>query len=132
MRAMWIVALALAPTGCMVGPSAAGFVPANGPAGVTVELRTMRAHKLAGELLEVRDTAILLLASDSVRLVPFRAVRLAAVRQRGNLDFGEGQAPDASTLYRLRQLTRFPNGLTPDLAQKLLAAHGQTEPIAVE
>ena len=132
MRTLWIVALALAPTGCLIGPTAGGFAPANGPAGVTVQLQTMRRHKLTGELLEVRDTAILLLAGDTVRLVPFRAVRLAAVRQRGNLEFGEGETPDASTLYRLRQVARFPVGLTPDLAQKLLAAHGQREPLAVE
>lgn len=125
MRYSWIVALALVPLGCVVGPSAGGFEPANGPAGIAVALETTQRHKLAAELLEVQDTALLVLADAEVRLAPYRAIRRASFRQRANLSFGDGRTPSPDILLHLRQVARFPAGLPPGLLERLLDAHKQ-------
>jgi len=129
MRARFFVMLvALAPCACMIGRSAGNFQPATGPAGITVQITTRQTPKLAGELLEVRDTAFLVLAEGAVQLAPFRAIRAARFQQRGSLDFGDGETPSAESRERMRQLARFPTGLTPELLQTLLQASRQTEP----
>ena len=72
MRArLFVMAVTLVPGACMIGPSAGNFQPATGPAGITVQIASRRTPKLAGELLEVRDTALLVLAEGAVQLAPF-------------------------------------------------------------
>jgi hypothetical protein len=129
MRARFLVMLvAMVPCACMIGPSVRGFQPATGPAGIAVQIATRRTPRLAGELLEVRDTAILVLAEGAVQLAPFASIRIVRFRGRGSLDFGNGKTPPARDRDTMRQLARFPAGLAPELLQTLLQATGQTEP----
>jgi hypothetical protein len=115
-------AVVLATVACQVGGTVETFAPANRPAGVAVDLTLQGGRKTRGELLAVEDTALVVLAQDSVTLVSYGAIfewrfsQVDALLQRP-------PAPDLAT--KLRLLSRFPQGLTPALLARLLAAQGQ-------
>jgi hypothetical protein len=112
---------------CMVGPSTRTFTPAKRPQGIEADLR-LKGARVQGELLEVQDTALLVLRADRVVLVPLRVIKAGRFRNGGALVWN-GQA-SRGTLPRLRLLSRFPAGLTPEVRARLLALYGQTEPEA--
>ncbi len=122
------ILLALALAGCSIGPSPESFRPANEPAGISVTLQTTGGAKAAGELLEVRDTALVVLADSLVRIAPYAAIRSAQFQQRGGLDFGWGGTPGRRHRAELAQLARFPAGIPPGTMSLLLQLHGQAAP----
>ena len=125
MRSWMLPVVVLGFSACMVGPSTRRFAPANGPKGIEADL-VLKSGRIQGEVLEVQDTALLLLRVDRVVLVPLRAIR--AGRFRGLGQVVEGGGASHGQLARLRLLSRFPAGLTPEIRTRLLRAYGQTEP----
>lgn len=123
--------LLMAVGACYVGPTVKSFAPAQAPRGIAVNLRLERGKtRIQGELLEVQDTALLVLRDDArVTIVPLRAIRAGFFPQRDIL-IGAGRM-DPKDRERLRLVSRFPAGLTPELRARLLAAYGQTEPDGV-
>ena len=113
----------LATIGCNVGGRVDRFAPAQRPEGAAVELALQGGGTARGELLAVQDTALLVLVHDTVTLVPYGHVVPGRSSQTGEL-FETPPAPDVAR--RLRLVSRFPQGLTPDLLARLLAAHGQS------
>ena len=132
-------------TGCTlatVGSGLGSYPSASWPEGATVRVRLARAS-YDGQLLETRADAILILSSTRsetrsgntvqvpetvVRLVPFD--RIESVQfQRGSTFEGRRWLPDdAESRERFRLLSRFPQGLTPELLQQVLKMYGQTTP----
>lgn len=128
MRRSWMVpAVMLGFGACLVGPKTSKFGPANGPQGIAADLR-LTVGRVQGELLEVQDTAVLVLRDSQVVLVPFRVIEFGSFKGRGVL-FQDGNVRQKS-LPGLRQVSRFPAGLTPELRTQLLAAYGQTAPVS--
>jgi len=123
-RALVVAAVLLGLAGCYVGPRDGTFAPANGPRGITADLR-LKGSRIQGELLEVQDTALLMLRDERVLLVPLRAIRRGRFGGRGAW-VGGGEVR-GKVLTRLRLMSRFPAGLTPEMRTKLLAAQGQTD-----
>jgi len=123
MRRCWVWGPMLATLGCHIGGRVDRFAPANGPDGVAVALQLRRGGRAQGELLAVQDTALVVLAQDTVTLVPYGALETGEFSQVGELR-GTPPAPDFAR--RLRLVSRFPQGLTPDMLARLLAAHGQS------
>jgi hypothetical protein len=125
MRRSLVVPVLLAALGaCYHGPSARTFAPAQWPDGIEADLR-LKGARVRGELLEVQDSALLVLRDSQIVLVPIRAIRTGDFHQRGVLiDHGRISEPE---LHRLRLVSRFPSGLTPELRARLLATYGQTE-----
>jgi hypothetical protein len=119
--------LGLAAAGCVIGPTLAKFEPAHVPTGLAVRLVT-NAGTVVGELLEVREDALLVDAADVITLVPYNAIKSANTSAQARIRFGGGRAPDASERNRLRLLSRFPQGLSPPLLQRLLENRRQREP----
>ena len=121
------------------GPSAEKFAPAIGPNGIRTDLR-LKGVRVQGELLEVKDSGLFVLwkkraPAGQQQLVVVTFVPLAAIRS-GRFDrYGilivNGAPAAKNALERLRLVSRFPMGLTPELRAALLTAHGQTEPAAV-
>jgi len=109
--------------GCSIGGRVDRFAPAKQPEGVAVALALRGGRRAQGELLAVQDTALVVLAQDSVTLVPYRAVVSGQFSPVGEL-IETPPAPDFAT--RLRLVSRFPQGLSSDLLARLLAAHGQS------
>ena len=88
-----------------------------------------------GELIEVRDDGIVLLATNSqdmahpkseLRFVRYQGIVSSSIDD-SHYSFPNRRAPKPSAREQLRLLSRFPQGLTPELARQLLQAYGQTE-----
>ena len=111
--------------GCSLGPSTKRFERmAHRPAGADVQVDLGRERPLvAGELLELQDTALLVReAGGAITLIPFRLVQAGRVPDRGTTWKG---SPRGETWDRLRLLSRFPYGLAAPQLQALLAAYGR-------
>lgn len=142
-----IVLLACATSGCAFGMTADKFVPARGPEGIRSTVSTDRA-RFEGELLAVRDDALLLLASVAalgggtpapqnagpmVRLIPFTAIVSAQFHQLGSgFQIRRGRALSGRVKERLRLVSRFPYGMSPAIEADLLRAYGQSAPAGVD
>jgi hypothetical protein len=116
--------------GCAIGTRPRKFQPAAGPAGVTVTL-DLREARFEGELLAIDDSALIIRrfqGSAPVAVVRFAAIRGTAFRQVG-VSFAGRHAPRPDDREKLRLVSRFPQGLTPDLFRRLLAAYAQAEPV---
>ena len=117
-----MAAAALAAAACIVGPALENFPPAQSPHGISLDLR-LENGRVQGELLEVRDSAYVILHAGRVTLVPYRRVRVALM-PAGTVD-ALNTAPTPAIRERLRLLSRFPQGLTPEIEQRLLETLGQ-------
>jgi len=119
-------------SGCVTGPRVERLVPATTPAGARVEIklghRASGAELLRAELLEVQDTAVVVLAPDRrLWLIAYGAILEARCPDLpGGLEFGEWIQPAEAVRERLRLVSRFPGGLTPQLFEQLLQGYGQT------
>lgn len=127
MNRMFLVAalgfVAAAASSCFTGPSVGGFRPATTPHGVESRIQ-LRQTVVRGELLEVRDTAYVLLDESGVLLVPYSAVHEA--RFEGVVSY-LGGAPGGVTSERLRLVSRYPHGMPAGVLQSLLAEVHQSE-----
>jgi hypothetical protein len=126
-----VLAVSLALAGCHIGTRAERFDPARKPEGVGAEIQ-VRGKTLNGELLEVGASSLLLLAqrqsAGRVVLVPYAAIEDAQFRQMSSCRIRSGLPPEAAVRERLRQVSRFPQGLAPELLQRMLEDLGQSEP----
>lgn len=120
----FVLVLASVQIGCAVGPRLDNFAPALQPAGVEARLQMDRAASLNGELLEVQETAVLILNEKEITLVPYSEIRMGTFRQT-SLSIRDGTAPPMIERESLRLLSRFPHGVDPSLLAALLAAYEQ-------
>ena len=141
MKDLLITALATVTlSACAVGMHVRDFQPARGAEGVGATVRTPTAT-LTGELLEVRDSGLLLLTRDDaaashaapqqdkgqIRLIPYSAIARAQFAQLGaRTDLDNGRPPSPGLRERLRLVSRFPDGLSPAVEADLLKAYGQS------
>ena len=121
-RAMLALALLVAGA-CYFGPRLTDFPAATQPAGTQVRLMR-RGWMLEGELLAVRDSAVLVRQDRHVVLVPWRRVAYLVVPKVATLATG-GKPPGAALRERLRLMSRFPQDLTPAVERALLASLGR-------
>lgn len=85
-------------------------------------------RKLSGELIEVRGAGIVLLADQKLRLVPYTEILSSQVDQTpSRYSISQRTVPKPDVQTQLRLLSRFPQGLTPELMRQLLDANGQVE-----
>jgi hypothetical protein len=120
-------------TGCTLGPRLDEFPFTRRPEGVDVDA-SGRQGSVAGELLAVQDTGLLLLMTPPgttgkrVVLLPYEAIREAHFGKLGEAyELKEGQPPGARTRERLQRVSRFPQGLSEAVLGQLLEAYGQAE-----
>ena len=109
-------------TGCSVGSKVKNYAPAQGPAGATVELELAGKKALTGELLAVADSS--LLVQSSGQLIRVRLPLIQSGRAP-NLSF-TGAELKPKDRERLRLISRYPQGVSPELESRLLQAYGQT------
>jgi hypothetical protein len=117
--------------GCYLGTKAERFDPARKPQGVSAEVQA-HGRALKGELLEIGPSSLLLLAegarANRVVLVAYSAIEDARFAQMKTCRIHGGAPPDERVREQLRQVSRFPQGLAPDLLQRILENHHQAEP----
>ena len=126
MRTTVLVLLTLCTLGaCHYGPNLDKFPSAQTAKGVVADITTDRPF--IAELIEVRESELVIFADRKFRLLPYRSIEsFGFYGMKGRLDIGNQRVPSASTRDYLRLVSRFPQGLNQDLLQKLLAANGQT------
>lgn len=83
-------------------------------------LTLSEGRTLRGELLAVEDSTLLLAVEGSLHRVPLRAVVRGAAPRLGFTDRLE-----PGTRERLRLISRYPQGVSPDLERRLLQAYGR-------
>jgi len=121
-----LLALGCFANGCSFGMTARKYSPAQGPKGIMMHVSTGQ-KQLTGELIEVRADGILL-ADEKLRLLPYTAILSAEANEKDSpYIISKGTVPNRDVQEHLRLLSRFPQGLTPELIQRLLDAYGQTE-----
>jgi hypothetical protein len=122
-----LVILACLSAGCSLGMTARKYRPAQSPKGVMVRVDTSQGQ-FSGELIEVRDAGIVVLADQKLRLLPYTAILSSEVDQTASrYSISKRTVPKPDVQAHLRLLSRFPQGLTPELMRQLLDAYGQTE-----
>ena len=123
---------------CHVGPPIKDLDLANNPEGATVEVQVLPAdgqdkQKFEGELLEIRDDGIIFSgasandADDELIFVAWsRATQVRATEFGGyRAEVGRSLEWGAETKERFRLISRFPQGISPEIMDGLLAAHRQ-------
>lgn len=133
-RRAGIVVVFIGCTGCSVGPQIHEFNPAREPAGISAEVTTRSAVpgeiKLSGEILAITDAGVLLLRKigETPRIVqvPYEVLRTVDPEQRRAVQVGTlAVEKRPARIGRLRLLSRYPQGITPELLQALLRAYDQ-------
>jgi hypothetical protein len=122
-----LVILAFLSNGCTLGMTASKFRPAKGPQGVNMRITTEQGE-FSGELIEVRDTGIVVLVDQKLRFLPYTDIRYSKLDQSSSYGpISQRKAPKPDAQAQLRLLSRFPQGLSPELMRQLLDVYGQTE-----
>ena len=119
-----VIAAALA---CSVGTRVKKFAPAQEPAGVAIRLRLhfgKGTQLVAGELLAVQDSGILLRDSTRILFIPNDSVRYGETTTRGT-GLAFARKPTGSTREQLRLLSRYPDGVSAALLSSLIAVYGR-------
>lgn len=111
-------------SGCVTGRPANQHPLAIGPAGAQMDVR-LRKSRVKGELLEVRDTALVILGAQEMTLVPFNGIRTAAFSNVNGPYINRRMSSEA--IRKARLLSRFPYGMPEAVLRELLASRQQTE-----
>jgi hypothetical protein len=112
--------------GCHVGMRGANLPVATQPGGAYVSLRTA-SGAYAGELLAVQDDGVII-SSDRIMFAPFSAIVGLTMGKMGRqFQLGTADAPRGERLAQFRAVSRFPQGLTPNIRSVLLAQKSQAE-----
>jgi hypothetical protein len=116
--------LVLLVAGCQFGTKPQAFAPAVTPQGVAASITTRGKAHVAGELLAVEDSALLVWRDSApMARVPLAAIEQASfAKMRVLLDAGDPMSPKDRN--RLRLTSRFPQGITDDVMARLVQASG--------
>jgi hypothetical protein len=112
--------------GCHFGMRGADLPVASQPDGARVSLRTA-SGAYAGELLAVQDDGVII-SGDRIMFAPFSViVSLDVERMGGQYRLVKAEVPTGERLAQFRAVSRFPQGLTPNIRSVLLAQRSQAE-----
>jgi hypothetical protein len=113
---------------CFTGPSATKYAPAHSPAGAQVKL-TLTKGSMRGELLEVRDSALVVWNGCHMSVVLFSAIDDASFG--GPDTYYDGGQPTRESLLLMRMLSRFPGGMPKSVEAEMLRCSGEAAPAVV-
>ena len=125
-----LAALALA-SGCYTSPKPEVYGPALSPTGIHGVLQARSGVRVSGELLEVRDSAYVMLVSDRVVIIPYGVLSSGSFDHQDWTTFDSFAHPSVETRQRLRWDSRFPFGMQDRAMAALLRAGGQSEPTVI-
>jgi hypothetical protein len=122
MRATVLLALMSTAVACSVGTTTQGYQPATGPAGAAVTLALTGHRAIGGELLAVEHTSLLLVENAQLIRVEVASIR----RLKGPKLSVSGPNLSGATREQLRLISRYPQGVSPELEARLLRAYGMS------
>jgi len=109
---------------CQVGTKPSTFPPAVTPNGVAATIRTVGNAKVAGELLAVEESALLVWrAGTAMARVPLDAIEQARF-DKLRVTISRGYTLSKGDREQLRLTSRFPHGIRDDTMARLLEASG--------
>jgi len=118
--------------GCTFGPTLEDYSLAKRPSGVHATLATKAHGTVAGEVLAVRATTLIVRTAPrpnedpGIVQVEYAAIRHGTFRDPSLLDISSSYwTPIQSWRDRLRRRSRFPQGLSPKIMARLLQQHNQ-------
>ena len=117
----WVIAL-MSLAGCSVGTSVKNYAPAKSPAGATVKLELTGNREMGGELLAVQDSSLLVRSDNQLIRVHLPLIQSGKVPK---LTFTGAELNGGQVREHLRLLSRYPQGVSPELESRLLEAYGQ-------
>jgi hypothetical protein len=119
---LYTVLVCVMTTGCLKGPLPSSAPLANQPRGALIAVG-VSTGEYQGELLDVRDTGVVVRTDEWLLLIEYTAMRYV----RAELMHGGAMAPARAYERRdaLKLRSRFPQGLSPDLERELLRSTGQ-------
>ena len=120
MRCKAIIVLSALALACYIGPRTADIEVAHQPGGASITITARSGTVLDGELLAESDSGLVLLWAGQLGYIPY-AQTSSLKAQTIDLSIAAGQ-PSPPDRERLRLMSRFPQGLTPDLETRLLTA----------
>ena len=116
------IALSLV-TACRYGPKLENVSLARSPRGTMMEV-TRLTGATNGELLAVAEDGLVVLEGRRMVNVPFVEIRDARSSELGRDYRFKGQKrPAADVIARLRRVSHFPQGITPEIEAKLLTIY---------
>jgi hypothetical protein len=124
-----VIATAVLLAGCRIGGQAKDFAPAKRATGALATVTT-GTTTVNGELLEFRDSALVVLAAQ-LTLVPMRAIQKAQFSDT-RVIIESRYALRESEREELRMLARYPYGVPAVALSKLLASKGQTTIMVID
>lgn len=109
--------------GCRFGPKIDAISLARAPRGAMFEVSRV-AGVVNGELLAVTDDALVILEGGRMVNVPFVEIRDARSRELGKeYRIRDQKQPGPEVIARLRRVSHFPQGITPEIEAKLLTIY---------
>lgn len=119
-----VIAISLA-AGCRYGPRIENLNLASSPRGAVVQV-TRVTGGLSGELLAVEDDGLVVLEGRRMVTVPFSEIREANFTQIGSAyRISGGRRPNPEGIARLRRVSHFPQGITPEIKARLVTIYQQ-------
>lgn len=144
-RSMLVVLILFVVAACHVGPQIDKTDIARQPHGANVLVAVTRegerkTMKHRGELLEVRNDGLVIAAviePDSklrVVMVPWKIIFRAEATELPGIETRQSyrERQRHATREKLRNVSRYPQGLPPEIMDELLASYGQTALGSVE
>ncbi|MES2523399.1 MAG: hypothetical protein V4617_11920 [Gemmatimonadota bacterium] len=128
-RFLGVVVAGVAVAACRIGPRPENFRPAMEAAGVSATVTTASQTVIA-ELLEVQDSALVLLGTELL-LVPERLINRATFSDT-RLQIYKGFPLRPNERAQLRLLSRYPYGIPSGVLPKLLDNRGQAAIVVIE
>lgn len=126
MRALAGVLLLLT-SACTIGPRPGEYPPdATGPHGVFGTLTMRGAGEVRVELIEVRDSALVILGPQGYALARFDAIHAIDMAPHYRTSQRASQFNAQRARARLTPASRFPHGIPPGVLEELLRSANQT------
>jgi hypothetical protein len=115
-------------TACTIGKTASDWPVARQPQGATVSLQS-GSTVFTAELIEVAPDGVVV-KNRAGRLVfaSFSVIdKLIAMSTDSEYTMGKRMPPTRAARAKLAMVSHFPQGMTPEIRQRMLALSGQTE-----
>lgn len=120
MNRRWMTGLVLgALSACSIGGAVSGWKPSTQAAGTEIELDLGELHSVKGELITLDSAGFLVLESGRLVLVDPVVVKGGSAYKT---NFGSQLSHDDRE--RLRLMSRYPQGVSPEVERGLLEAYG--------
>ena len=112
--------------GCTVGKSGKNLMVATGPAGASINAAVPQGA-VTGELVTLREHGLIVRSGAQLRFLPYGIITRMTVSELGpNYAVSAQSGMTAQKKARLRLVSRFPQGMTPEIEREFLVKLGQS------